>query len=156
MDFSSNVFTADSLTDFLHHEIPLAAAMGVRVGHLTPRSIKLTAPFTANKNPHGTIFAGSQSTLGILAGWALLHAALRSLKVHGSLVIRESHIRYDRPARSDLWAEAQLDESELLVFLQEAQKKGRARLQITSSLGDNQGQVATQIGIYVVLLENVF
>lgn len=86
--------------------IPLARAMGVRVGQADPDAVMLTAPLEPlNINHERTAFGGSLHAVGVLAGWALVTLGLENAPV-GYLVIQESQIEYLRPVQGDFAARA--------------------------------------------------
>mgnify|MGYP006388543281 CR=1 FL=1 len=70
--------TADELERYLHREIPLSAAIGVRVEVAGPGGVVLAAPLEPNVNHRGTAFAGSISALGMLTAWATVQLRLRA------------------------------------------------------------------------------
>jgi len=57
---------------FLHEQIPLTRAMGVRVRSWDGEKLWLSAPLEPNHNHLGTAFGGSLSALATLAGYSLL------------------------------------------------------------------------------------
>ena len=143
--------TVDTLTGYLHRQIPLTTAMGVAVDRFDGIGLRLTAPLAANSNPHGTGFAGSQSVLGILAGWTLLFARLQTLGLTAELVIRDSCFSYRRPVHSDLWAEASVSDALFLPFAQELRTGGRPRLTLNATVGDISGPCGRHEGTFVAL-----
>ena len=75
---------------FLHDQIPLTQAMGVRLESYDASGLILTAPLAPNHNHLGTAFGGSLATLAILAGYTLLWLELGDRSSH--IVIQESQI----------------------------------------------------------------
>src|SRR5476649_1974502 len=94
--------TAADLERFLHEQIPLTAAMGVRVTECDDAHLVLTAPLGPNRNHLQTAFGGSLHALATLSGYGLLWWLLRKPQAH--IVIRESTIQYERPVRDTLRA----------------------------------------------------
>ncbi|MEX2502170.1 MAG: YiiD C-terminal domain-containing protein, partial [Trueperaceae bacterium] len=94
---------ADRLEALLHHAIPLAGALQVRVAEVGVGGIRLQAPLAPNRNHRGTGFGGSLSALGILAGWSLVRAGLADEDLDGArLVIQRHEIDFGAPATGAL------------------------------------------------------
>lgn len=83
--------------DFLHTQIPITRAMGVRVESWDAGRLVLTAPLEINHNHLGTAFGGSLAALATLAGYACLWLELGDRAAH--VVIAESALAYRRPVR---------------------------------------------------------
>ena len=81
--------------EFLHNQIPLARAMGVRVESYDSEQLTLSAPLAANHNHLGTAFGGSLAALALLAGYSLLWLELGDRAAH--IVISESAFKFRRP-----------------------------------------------------------
>ncbi len=56
------------IESYLHREIPITAAMGIRVESYNEKELVLTAPLEPNHNHLGTAFGGSLSAIATLAG----------------------------------------------------------------------------------------
>jgi thioesterase domain-containing protein len=90
--------TNEELTQYLHAQIPISVAMGVRVQSSANSLVELSAPFAPNVNHHGTVFGGSISALATLAGWVHAFVALQDLDPRPDLVVAASQTEYLRPA----------------------------------------------------------
>lgn len=126
--------TINDLQKFLESEIPLLGHMGIQISVMENERLRLTAPLGPNSNHHGTGFGGSIATLGIAAGWALLH--LKLLEEDGSytLVIQNNETEYLAPVRADFEAVSELpDATAWQDFIDRLRKKGRARLEISAT-----------------------
>ena len=91
---------------YLHEQIPLSRAMGVRVLRADAGGVLLRAPLKPNLNHRQTFFGGSAAALATLAAWGLAHerlAAQAGLDVH--LVIQRSSMEYLEPAAAEVEAE---------------------------------------------------
>lgn len=117
---------------YLHREIPITAALGVRVSRLDAGGIELAAPLAANHNDKGTGFAGSLFAVAVLSGWSQVMLLLRDAGLPGEAVIAASQVRFLRPARADFRARC-LPPSTAAVetFCQQLRKRRRARLTLT-------------------------
>ena len=85
---------------YLHEHIPLTGSMGVSVDRYDGTSVTLSAPLTPNLNHRNTMFGGSISTLGIIAGWTLLHIKTQELQINARLVIQKSNTDFVAPAKT--------------------------------------------------------
>ena len=93
---------AAELTDFLRRSIPLTKALDIRVAAAGDGRVRLVAPLEPNLNHHGTAFGGSLATIGILAGWTVLHMSLEDAGLTPSLVVRHVELDYLEPVRGEL------------------------------------------------------
>lgn len=131
----------------LYAEMPLAAAMGVKIVECSPERVIVTAPLAANRNHQRTAFGGSLHALATLAGYGIVWALLDDPAAH--VVIRESIIRYVRPVRGDLRAVClPPGEAEVARFREHYRRKGRARLNLRA--------VIEQDGAAAVEFDGVF
>jgi thioesterase domain-containing protein len=97
---------AAALETYLHAQIPVSRAMGVRVLRADRAGVVLRAPLEANLNHRQTFFGGSAASLATLAAWAVAHERVREesgLDVH--VVIQRSSMEYLEPAASEVEAE---------------------------------------------------
>jgi len=114
---------------FLHVQIPLNQAMGVRLESYDGSQLVLTAPLEPNHNHLGTAFGGSLSALATLTGYAMLWLQLGDRQAH--IVIRESTIRYRHPVRGMLRAVCQRpDEAMLSQFRADYAATGKAKVKL--------------------------
>lgn len=114
---------------FLHEQIPLTRAMGVKVESHDARGLVLGAPLEANHNHLGTAFGGSLAALATLAGYALLWLELGNRDAH--LVIRRSELDYRHPVTGPLRAICRKPpEAELAAFRAAFAKAGKARIRL--------------------------
>jgi len=137
------MWTVPQLESYLHREIPLAAAMEIRVADLDPHHIRLTAPLAANRNPHETAFGGSLATLAVVTGWALLHVNLVDAFPTAELVISSHEVDYIKPVQADFSAECDLAESDLAGFLAALPESRSAEIELSGVMGE-QGHVASR------------
>jgi thioesterase domain-containing protein len=143
----------DALTAYLHGQIPLTAAMGIAASACDGHTLSLAAPLAPNRNHTDTAFGGSISTLGIVAGWALLHAALVDHGVSAKLLIQHSATDYLRPADGDLTATAGFPDAQALpAFLKALAERRRARVELEARVCSGGGVVAVHHGSYVAIL----
>jgi len=85
-------FDVEEVTAYLHQHIPVTRAMQFSVLPLSEGALKLSAKLTPNLNHQETAFGGSIASLGILAGWTLIHLRLRADLQKYKIVIQKSEI----------------------------------------------------------------
>ena len=141
-----------TLERYLHQQIPLSAAMGVRVGMATPQRVQLAAPLAPNINHNETVFGGSAAALATLCAWALLHLRVAHAGLHARLVIQRSSMEYERPIPGDFEAVCSFaDEPAWERFRATFVRRGRARLTLSSHLVHGAQRMAAFEGDFVAL-----
>lgn len=143
------------LTALLHQEIPLVQALGLAVEKAEANRLRLRGPFEANRNLHGTVFAGSIYCFATLAGWSLVHDYCQRQQLPAAIMLRHADIRYLRPLTGSPVAEAWLPEpEEVEQFLHGLRSKGRARLLVPAELKEGEQVAARFLGEYVAVRES--
>jgi thioesterase domain-containing protein len=141
------------LERYLHQQIPLCAAMGVRVRVATPQWVQLTAPLAPNVNHSETLFGGSAAALATLCAWSLLHLRMARAKLRTRLVIQRSTMEYERPIPGDFEAVCRFsDEPAWERFQATLVRRGRARLTLAAYLLYDAQRMASFEGDFVGLL----
>ena len=137
---------------YLHQQIPLSAAMGVRVRMATPERVQLAAPLAPNVNHQSTVFGGSAAALATLSAWTLLHVRMARAQLRARLVIQRSAMEYERPIPGDFDAVCRFsDELAWERFRATLARRGRARLTLRACLIHDARRVATFQGDFVAL-----
>ena len=137
---------------YLHEHIPLSLALGVRVTRLDEEGVRLVAPLEPNLNHRGTGFGGSLSALGVLAGWTLVHAALRREGEEVRLVIQRHEVDFAAAAEGPLEAWAPMaGAGAWAAFLRTVRRRGRGRIDVAGELRSDGRSVGTYLGRYVAL-----
>ena len=125
----------EELDRYLHEHIPLTAAMEISTVAVGESSVWLRAPLAPNINHHETFFGGSASALAIVSAWSLLHVRLRVSGLAANVVIRRNTMSYLAPVTGTADAMSFVeDEGAWSPFLQQLQRKGRARIAIGAEL----------------------
>lgn len=141
------------LERYLHEQIPLSLAMGVRVSIATPEQVQLSAPLAPNVNHSETLFGGSAAALATLAAWALLHLRIERAGLRARLVIQRSRMEYERPIPGDFDAVCRFaDEPAWERFRTTLARRGRARLTLAAHLLFQAQPMATFEGDFVGLI----
>jgi thioesterase domain-containing protein len=140
------------LERYLHEQIPLSAAMGMRVRLATPERVRLAAPLAPNVNHAETVFGGSAAAMATLAAWALLHIRLGRAGLHARLVIQRGSMEYERPIPGDFEAVCRFsDEVAWERFRATLVRRGRARLRLAACLVHDARRMAGFEGDFVAM-----
>ena len=138
---------------YLYSNIPLSAAMGVRVKVATPERVLLFAPLGPNINHHRTVFGGSGVVLATLSAWTLLHLRLSQEHPDAQLVIQRSSMEYERPIPGDFEAVCRFaDDSAWQRFRLTLERRGRARMTLNAHLLHASHEMGSFVGDFVALL----
>jgi thioesterase domain-containing protein len=133
---------------YLHQQIPITRAMGVRVVAHDENGFIVEAPVALNSNHLRTAFGGSINAVATLAAYGFLWLALRDQSVH--VVVAESSIRFLRPVRSMIRAIClRPNPDEWAAFQTRFAEKGKARLTLRVNVVEEDQTVAEFEGIFV-------
>ncbi len=112
---------------FLHEQIPITRAMGLRVIGHDESGFTVEAPVALNSNHLRTAFGGSINAVATLAAYGFLWMELKDAAVH--VVVAESSIRFLRPVRETIRATCpRPDENVLSDFRSHFSERGKARI----------------------------
>lgn len=139
--------TAPEVEIFLHENIPLTRAMGVRVARADDHEVRLWAPLAPNVNHLETGFGGSLATLAILAGWVCLR-----LKVGppNQIVIRDVQMKFSRPIEGDFEAVCTSpSHREIERFEARLSRRGRAKLELDVTVFEGDQPACSMRATYV-------
>lgn len=129
------MMTPRELEKYLHEHIPLSLAMQVSVEEASPEQVVLGAPLLPNINHRDSVFGGSASALAILAAWSLLHTKLTTSGYQTRLVIQRNTMSYEQAIVGHFTARALTPAPETwLAFTRMLERKGRARITVSSTL----------------------
>jgi thioesterase domain-containing protein len=102
------------------------------------------------------VFGGSASAIAILAAWSLLHIRLQRANITSRLVIQHNTMDYHLPILDEFTARAFIEHPETWQrFLGMLQRKGKARITVSSILEQNGQIVGSLTGEFVALGSNV-
>ena len=128
--------------EFLHEQIPLTRAMGVRVVANDEHGFAVEAPVSANSNHLRTAFGGSINAVATLAAYGFLWLELDGPAVH--VVFAESSIRFLRPVRETIRAVClRPDPAQWKEFRTEFERAGKARIKLQVKIVEA-GQTAAE------------
>ena len=133
--------------------VPILGAMGIRVVEVRPGFAAAELPPEPNVNHFGVTYAGSLFSVAEMLGGVL---SLVTFDFEGELsgfvpIVKESTIRFRRPALGVVRAEASLSEDEVARVRQDALATGKGEFVLEARLADEQGElVAITTGTYQV------
>lgn len=143
------------VTKYLHEQIPVSLHMGVRVLAFDETSIRLAAPLSPNINHRETFFGGSISSMGILAGWTLLHLNLDREGYDHRLVVQRSSTDYHAPAEGDVETTCSLaSPKDWSKFIDTLSRKSKARIHLRAQTSVANEIVAEHTAAYVAMLHD--
>jgi thioesterase domain-containing protein len=112
---------------FLHEQIPITRAMGLRVIAHDATGFTVEAPVALNSNHLRTAFGGSINAVATLAAYGFLWMELKDAAVH--VVVAESSIRFLRPVRETIRATCPRPDPDVLSdFRRHFSDRGKARI----------------------------
>jgi acyl-coenzyme A thioesterase PaaI-like protein len=136
-----------ALADYVESGIEGIRRTGLKVLALRDRYVKLLMPLQGNINHVGIMYAGSLFTIGEVVGGAIFGASFNMGQYYP--LVKEVHIRFRRPALTDITLEAELGEGQVALILDEMEAKGKADFTLDLELRDaNQEVVSTVQGTW--------
>lgn len=142
-----------SVNDYLYEHIPITRHMGVSVIDYDGESVALAAPLSPNLNHRQTAFGGSIASLGILAGWTLLHLHFKERPPVPRLVIQHSETDFRAAVTSDFEAVCRKPApAQWRRFMQVLERRGRARIRLNADIIASGASVGRAGGDYVALV----
>ena len=137
--------------DYLHREIPITRAMGVRVTTADGKQFVVEAPVASNSNHLRTGFGGSINAVATLAGYGLVWSALKGKGAH--VVVAKSSIQFRRPIRQTIRAVCLRPGLETWsAFQNRLVSKGQASISLPVSVIEQDEVAAEFKGIFVARL----
>ena len=135
--------------------VPILEAMGVRLVEVRPGHAAAELPPGPNVNHFGVTYAGSLFSVAEMLGGVLSLATFdldpgSGGELAGFLpIVKESSIRFRRPALGVVRAEASLSDEEAARVRRDALASGKGEFVLEATLTDAQGEVvATTVGTY--------
>jgi len=137
----------------IRQEIPLCDAMDLIIEELSENKIVISAPMTANKNSHGSFFAGSIYSLSAITGWGLLTNYAHTHFIGSGVVVRKANVDYFHPITdTKLTLTAEMPDATIMEpFIQRLDEKGRARLNLSIDILSDEKLAVQFSGAYTVL-----
>ena len=127
---------------FLHEQIPITRAMGLRVVANDESGFVVEAPVALNSNHLRTAFGGSINAVATLAGYGFLWMELEDAASH--VVVAESSIKFLQPVREMIRASClRPDAHTLTAFRGQFAEKGKARITLRVNVTEA-GEIAAE------------
>ena len=127
---------------FLHEQIPITRAMGLRVVGNNETGFTVEAPVSLNSNHLRTAFGGSINAVATLAAYGFLWMELNDAAAH--VVVAESSIRFLRPVRETIRATCVRPEAKsLAAFRTHFAGKGTGRITLRVEVIEG-GEIAAE------------
>ena len=149
---ASDALSPEDVEQYLHRNIPLSAAMGMRVVLAGPRRVELAAPLAPNINHQSTVFGGSASALAMLSAWTVVHLGLRREGIDATVVIQRNTMHFEAPMYGACSAVCALtDEAAWQRFVKAVRRHRRGRISATATLTADGRRTASFEGDFVAL-----
>lgn len=123
-------------------KIDFVKRCGLKAEVLEPGRVCLCMPLAGNQNHIGTLYAGALFTLAEIPGGALFLTSFDSQRFYP--LIKDMHLRFRRPATSDIRIEACLSEGDVARIQEEAEQHGKADYRLELQLIDVAGEVVAE------------
>ena len=137
----------DMMNGALESAIPIAHKMGVKVVEARPGFAATTVPAEGNGNHFGVIYAGVLFTVAEVLGGLIPLITFDTAKYFP--LVKNLDIQFVAMAKSDVRAEASLDDQTIARIEAEAAERGKADFTQEAVVTDADGQtVATTRGLY--------
>jgi len=133
--------------------VPILEAMGIRLVEVRSGHAVAELPPQPNVNHFGVTYAGSLFSVAEMLGGVL---SLATFDLEGELagcvpLVKESTIRFRRPALGVVRATAELSEDAVARVRTDALATGKGEFVLEATLTDAQGEVvATTVGTYQI------
>ena len=137
----------DLMNGALGSTIPTAHNMGIQVVEARRGFAATTVPVEGNGNHFGVIYAGVQFTVAEILGGIIALSTFDSAKYFP--LVKNIDISFVGMARSELRAEASLDDETIARIEAETAERGKSDFNLEAVVTDADGQtVATTRGLY--------
>jgi acyl-coenzyme A thioesterase PaaI-like protein len=137
----------DMMNGAMEYTIPPAHKMGIKAVEARRGYAAASVPLEGNGNHFGVVYAGVQFTVAEILGGIIALSTFDSAKYYP--LVKNVDIKFTGMARTDLRAEASLDEDEIGRIEAEAAEKGKADFTLDAVVKDEAGQtVSITHGLY--------
>jgi len=137
----------DAMNGAIESTIPIAHKMGLKVVEARPGFAATTVPAEGNGNHFGVIYAGVLFTVAEILGGIIPLITFDTAKYFP--LVKNLDIRFVAMAKSDVRAQASLDDETIARVEAEAAERGKADFTLEAVVTNADGQtVATTRGLY--------
>ncbi|MGW0049565.1 PaaI family thioesterase [Nocardia cyriacigeorgica] len=138
---------AEIVNAAMEHTIPIAHTMGVQAAEVRRGYAATTVPIEGNGNHFGVMYAGVLFTVAEILGGAIAIATFDNSEFYP--LVKDLHIYFRKPAKTDVRAEATLPEAEIERIVAEATAAGKSDFTLTAVVTDADGVVVAETeGLY--------
>ena len=131
-----------AFAEHIREQIPLTRHLDFQLLGWDGQQLRLSAGLAVNVNDKGTLFAGSQTALLTLAGWAYTTLLARPEPV--DVLAANSNMAFRAPIRGDMEILAEASEADRQRFGQRLDRKGRAPLTVLVRAREQGGDWASE------------
>jgi thioesterase domain-containing protein len=137
----------DAMNGAIESTIPIAHKMGLKVVEARPGFAATTVPAEGNGNHFGVIYAGVLFTVAEILGGIIPLITFDTAKYFP--LVKNLDIQFVAMAKSDVRAQASLDDETIARVEAEAAERGKADFTLEAVVTNADGQtVATTRGLY--------
>jgi acyl-coenzyme A thioesterase PaaI-like protein len=137
----------DMMNGAMESTIPPVHKMGVRVVEARRGHAVASVPLAGNDNHFGVIYAGVQFTVAEMLGGVIALATFDAAKYYP--LVKNVDIAFTGMARTDLLAQASLDDEEIARIAADVAENGKADFTLDAVVKDQAGQtVSVTRGLY--------
>ena len=137
----------DMMNGAMESTIPPVHKMGVRVVEARRGHAVASVPLAGNGNHFGVIYAGVQFTVAEMLGGVIALATFDAAKYYP--LVKNVDIAFTGMARTDLLAQASLDDDEIARIEADVAENGKAEFTLDAVVKDQAGQtVSVTRGLY--------
>jgi thioesterase domain-containing protein len=137
----------DTMNGAIASTIPIAHKMGLKVVEARPGFAATTVPAEGNGNHFGVIYAGVLFTVAEILGGIIPLITFDTTKYFP--LVKNLDIQFVSMAKSDVRAQASLDDETIARIEAEAAQRGKADFTLEAVVTDADGKtVATTRGLY--------
>ena len=145
----STLPTLEQVNQVMRSSIPLVESTRIEIVELERGYARTTAPFEGNGNHLGTMYAGVLFTVAEVIGGVMAAVTFDMTKV--APLVKSMEIDFKRPARSDVTAEARLDDATIEAATAAAERDGKGPYELRATITDAEGTVvATTVAQYQI------
>ncbi len=142
----------ERFADLIREHIPLTRHLDFQLLEWDGERLRMRAGLAVNVNDKGSLFAGSQTALLTLAGWAYTTLLARPLQV--DVVAGTSSMAFRAPIRADMEITAIASADSCDRFRQRLLRRGKAPLTVSVLAGEVGGSPTTEYqGNYLATLQ---
>ncbi|MBF6073096.1 YiiD C-terminal domain-containing protein [Nocardia beijingensis] len=137
----------DIVNGALEFTIPIAHKMGVQAVEVRRGYAATSVPAEGNGNHFGVMYAGVLFTVAEILGGAIAVATFDNSAFYP--LVKDLHIFFRKPAKTDVRAEATLTEDEIARVTAEAAANGKSDFTLRAVVTDADGVVVAETeGLY--------